>query len=213
MIVADLTGKLPEGTSRVRIVTNLQIYWDQILIDTSAQEQRFRATDVPLANATLRFVGYPKQVAGRSPGDLRYDYHTISHTGPFVPPPGAYTRFGDVKSLVSASDDHFAIFGPGEEIALEFGADALPALPKGWRRDYFFYADGFVKDMDFAGADSFSVAPLPFHAMSGYPYPATQTYPETEKNLEYELEYNDRFVFSFSARSYRFQYEPTPEEE
>jgi hypothetical protein len=34
-MVADLTGKLPPGTRRIRIWTNLKIYWDQVLIDTT----------------------------------------------------------------------------------------------------------------------------------------------------------------------------------
>src|SRR5207249_3590793 len=31
-ITADLSDKLPLGTTRIRITTNLQIYWDNILI-------------------------------------------------------------------------------------------------------------------------------------------------------------------------------------
>src|SRR5258708_17045500 len=36
-MTAHLTGKLPPGTQKVRITTNLQIYWDSILIDRSEQ--------------------------------------------------------------------------------------------------------------------------------------------------------------------------------
>jgi len=32
-MTADLSGKLPLGTQKIRITTNLQIYWDSILID------------------------------------------------------------------------------------------------------------------------------------------------------------------------------------
>ena len=35
-MTADLTGKLPPGTRRIRIWTNLKVYWDQVLIDTTA---------------------------------------------------------------------------------------------------------------------------------------------------------------------------------
>src|SRR5205807_2762137 len=35
--VAELSGKLPAGTHRIRISTNLQIYWDNILIDRTPQ--------------------------------------------------------------------------------------------------------------------------------------------------------------------------------
>ena len=36
-MTADLTGKLPPGTQKIRITTNLQIYWDSILINRTAQ--------------------------------------------------------------------------------------------------------------------------------------------------------------------------------
>ncbi len=36
-MTADLTGKLPHGTQKIRITTNLQIYWDSILIDRTPQ--------------------------------------------------------------------------------------------------------------------------------------------------------------------------------
>jgi tetratricopeptide (TPR) repeat protein len=36
-MTADLTGKLPQGTKKIRITTNLQIYWDSILIDRTPQ--------------------------------------------------------------------------------------------------------------------------------------------------------------------------------
>jgi hypothetical protein len=36
-MTADLTGKLPVGTKRIRITTNLQIYWDSILISRTNQ--------------------------------------------------------------------------------------------------------------------------------------------------------------------------------
>jgi Flp pilus assembly protein TadD len=36
-MTADLTGKLPPGTRKIRITTNLQVYWDSILIDRAEQ--------------------------------------------------------------------------------------------------------------------------------------------------------------------------------
>ena len=36
-MTADLTGKLPVGTQKIRITTNLQIYWDSILVDRTPQ--------------------------------------------------------------------------------------------------------------------------------------------------------------------------------
>jgi tetratricopeptide (TPR) repeat protein len=36
-MTADLTGRLPKGTEKIRITTNLQIYWDSILINRNDQ--------------------------------------------------------------------------------------------------------------------------------------------------------------------------------
>jgi hypothetical protein len=208
-IVVDLTGKLPAGTRLIRLQTNLEIYWDQVLIDQSDNAEA-RTTEVPLAQATLHFRGYPKQIEGASPGDLDYDYNRVSLTGPFQRQRGDYTRIGDVTSLVSGIDDRFAIFGSGEEIAAEFEATKLPALPAHWKRDYFFYANGFVKDMDWWDGSPFTVAQLPFHGMSTYPYPDTESYPDDAQSLDYQLNWNDRFDSGEPVRSYRFDYRQMP---
>jgi hypothetical protein len=82
--VADLTGKVPAGTSRIRIGTNLKIYWDQILVDTTAQASAHELHEVPLLEASLRFLGFPKQLGGEPASDLSYDYDQVSATGPFT---------------------------------------------------------------------------------------------------------------------------------
>ena len=82
----------------------------------------------------------------------------------------------------------------------------LPALPAHWKRDYFFYANGYVKDMDWWDASPFTVAQLPFHGMSAYPYPASEKFPDDADALEYQLNWNDRFDSGEPVRSYRFDY-------
>ena len=208
-IVVDLSGKLPEGAHSIRLTTNLEIFWDQVLIDNHPEAQA-RTTEAPLASATLHFRGYPLQIEGASPGDLDYDYNRVSLTGPFQHERGSYTRMGDVTELVKGIDDRFAIFGSGEEIAAEFDASNLPALPAHWKRDYFFYANGFVKDMDWWDGSPFTVAQLPFHAMSTYPYPSSERYPDDKDSIEYQLNWNDRFDTGSPDRSYRFDYRLLP---
>ena len=208
-IAVDLSGKLPAGAHRIRLMTNLEIYWDQVLIDDHPQAEA-RTSEIPMASASLRFHGYPRQIDGASPGDLDYDYNQVSLTGPFQHQRGNYTRIGDVTPLLTSVDDHFAIFGSGEEIAAEFDAGNLPALPPHWKRDYFFYADGFVKDMDWWDASPFTVAQLPFHAMSSYPYPASESYPDDPGAVAYQLDWNDRFDSGEPVHSYRFNYHAMP---
>jgi hypothetical protein len=208
-IVMDLTGKLPTGTRRIRLMTNLQIYWDQVLIDQSEDAQS-RTTEVPLMSAALDFRGYPKQIEGASPGDLDYDYNLVSRSGPFQRERGDYTHFGDVTPLLKTVDNEFVVFGSGEEISAEFDAERLPPLPTHWKRDFFFYANGFVKDMDWWDASPFTVAQMPFHGMSTYPYPASEKYPDDAASLDYRLSWNDRFEGGEPVRSYRFNFQSLP---
>jgi hypothetical protein len=208
-IVVDLTGRLPAGAHRIRLMTNLEIFWDQVLIDNHP-EAASRSTEVPLAFANEQFRGYPKQIEGPSPGDLNYDYDRVSLTGPFQHQRGNYTRMGDVTALVKGIDDRYAIFGSGEEIALEFDTAMLPGLPAHWTRDYFFYANGYVKDMDWWDASPFTVAQLPFHRMTTYPYPAAEHFPDDAGAVSYQLNFNDRFDSGEPDRSYRFDYQFLP---
>jgi tetratricopeptide (TPR) repeat protein len=208
-IVVDLTGKLPADARRIRLMSNLEVYWDQVLIDQSVNAEA-RTTEIPLASARLHFRGYPLQKEGASPGDLDYDYNRVSLTGPFQHQRGAYTRMGDVTELVQGIDDRYVIFGSGEEIAAEFDQTRLPALPPHWKRDYFFYANGFVKDMDWWDASPFTVTQLPFHGMSTYPYPEREHFPDDADSLSYQLKWNDRFDSGEPVRAYRFEYRDLP---
>jgi hypothetical protein len=208
-IVADLTGKLPAGTRRIRLVTNLQIYWDQIQVDNGPDApQMIRQTELPLASASLAFRGYPEQVDGKTPGDLTYNYQHISQTGPFIRSRGNYTRYGEVAPLLKSVDESFVIFGSGEDIDVEFATASLPVLPHGWKRDYFFYANGFVKDMDFYEGSPFTVADMPFHGMSTYPYPESEHYPLTNERMQYQLDWNDRFDSGRGTPHFGFDYKP-----
>jgi tetratricopeptide (TPR) repeat protein len=208
-MTADLTGKLPPGTRRIRIATNLQIYWDNILISRTSQDQgqsrSARLTPVPLARAELNFHGFPLKIEDQPPGNVKYIYEKTSATGPYTRPAGAYTRYGDVRPLLDSIDDKFVVFGSGDEVALDFDPAPLPALPRGWVRDYFFVANGYEKDMDFYAYRGDTVEPLPFREMETYPYPG-KSFPSDAEHLNYLLEYNTRFMSGNEASGYSFQY-------
>jgi hypothetical protein len=205
-MTADLAGKLPENTQRIRISTNLQIYWDSILINRTEQDQNVRLTSIPLTRADLGFHGFPLKIENQPPGNVQYIYEKASPTGPYTRPTGAYTRYGDVKPLLAASDDRFVVFGSGDEVALDFDPSRLPALPKGWVREYFFQASGYEKDMDFYAAEGNTVDPLPFRAMGTYPYPAGKAFPLDDAHLNYILNYNTRHLSGNEQRGYQFDY-------
>jgi len=108
--------------------------------------------------------------------------------------PGRYTREGDVRELVTRTDDMFVVARPGDEIALSFDARALPRLPAGWKRTFLLYADGFSKEMDINSASPDAVEPLPFHGMKNYPYAADQSRLMTKSRSDYIERYNTRIV-------------------
>jgi Tfp pilus assembly protein PilF len=207
-MVADLTGTLAAGTRRVRVVTNLKVYWDQVLLDTTPEGEPRRVTEVPLATAALDFLGYPRELRGNPSNDISYSYSSRSMTGPYARAAGNYTRYGDARELLHAADDRFAIFGSGEGVRLEFDARGLPPLPAGWTRDYFFFADGYEKDMDFYAAHAFTVEPLPRHTLLAYPYPPGSGYPDDVEHLRYELEYNTRSRSGRLPPSLRYNFAP-----
>jgi hypothetical protein len=137
---------------------------------------------------------------------VMYIYEKASATGPYTRPAGAYTRYGDVRPLLTADDDRAAVFGSGDEVALDFDPAQLPPLPKGWVRDYFFLANGYEKDMDFYAADGDTVGPLPFRAMDGYPYPKSKGFPTDAAHLDYQLNYNTRYMTGKEQPGYSFNY-------
>ncbi|HEY7353588.1 MAG TPA: FG-GAP-like repeat-containing protein, partial [Terriglobales bacterium] len=96
-ITVDLTGKLPQGTRKIRITTNLQVYWDNILIDRSQQNTNLKLSKIPLTTANLEFHGYPRQIEDLPPGNVKYVYEQVSRTGPYARQAGEYTRYGDVR--------------------------------------------------------------------------------------------------------------------
>jgi hypothetical protein len=101
-----------------------------------------------------------------------------------------------VRELLHSSDDIFAISRPGDELILSFDAGKLPTLPAGWTRTFLLYADGFSKEMDINSASPDQVGPLPFHAMSKYPYTWPERYPLTPARSRYLETYNTRVVTS-----------------
>jgi hypothetical protein len=204
-ITADLSSKLPLGTTRIRITTNLQIYWDSILIDRTPPSEEFKRNSIPLTRASLDYHGYPRQIEDQPPGNVKYVYEQVSRTGPYARQAGEYTRYGDVTPLLTSFDDKLVVFGSGEEVQLEFDPAKLPPLPKGWTRDYFFMANGYEKDMDFYAAEGSTVEPLPFRRMGTYPYPG-KSFPTDQEHLDYMLKYNTRFVSGNEPRGYAYEF-------
>lgn len=193
-VTVDLTGKFLSANREVRIVTNMRILWDQILVDTSGVQTQPRMTRLDPVSANLRWRGFSFEGSSDGREPFGYDYDLVSFTSPWKVMPGRYTREGDVRELLLKSDDMFVISRPGDEISLSFDAASLPALPEGWTRTFLLFSDGYSKEMDINSASPDSVAPLPFHGMTKYPYAYPEAYPMTAARQAYVDKYNTRLV-------------------
>jgi len=193
-VTVDLTGKFLSASREVRIVTNMRILWDQILVDTSGGELPVWMTRLDPTSATLRWRGFSREGSSDGREPFGYDYQQVSFTSPWKVMPGRYTREGEVRELLLKSDDMFVISRPGDEISLSFDARKLPPLPAGWTRTFLLYSDGFSKEMDINSASPDQVLPLPFHGMTKYPYSEPEAYPMTAARRAYIDRYNTRMV-------------------
>jgi cytochrome c-type biogenesis protein CcmH/NrfG len=170
-VIADLTGKFPTPDHRVRIRTNMQIYWDRVFFSVGIPSGELRTTAMDPASADLHFRGFSREYRkGGRYGPHWFEYEEISTEPRWLPLEGTFTRFGDVQPLLLEPDDRYVIMGPGDEATIAFDAGRLPSLPPGWRRDFLLYSVGWVKDADLNTATGNTVYPLPFHDMSRYPY-------------------------------------------
>lgn len=191
VVPVDLTGRFPCRDYHVRLATNMCVYFDRIFVATRDEAARCRQTDLPVTSAELRFRGFSRMKRDGL-GYEGFDYADVDPMGSWDPPDGMYTGYGDVTSLLLHPDDMYVIFGPGDELALRFDGRELPGLESGWKRDFVFYANGWVKDGDLNTKFSESVTPLPFHGMSAYPYRSDEHYPEDTEHQEYLRTCNTR---------------------
>lgn len=181
LVIQDLTGAFPTEDHRVRIRTNMNIYWDHAFFTVGETVAPVKRTTLQPFAADFHFRGFSKlyRKGGRF-GPHWFDYESLSTESPWRPIMGRYTRYGDVLELVRESDDIYPIMGPGDEITFRFDAAEAPPLPEGWTRDFMIYTDGWVKDADLNTAEGWRVEPLPFHAMSEYPYGPNEAYPRPD---------------------------------
>jgi tetratricopeptide (TPR) repeat protein len=181
------------ASRKIRIVTNLCVYWDEIFLSEGASEAQVKPTLVLLESADLHFRGFSEtriHPQRKQPDTFFYDH--VSAASFWNPTPGLYTRYGQVSSLLHDVDDQLVIMGSGDEVTLQFPLAAHPAPPAGMTRDFLLKADGWAKDRDPNTAFSSTVQPLPFHGMSQYPYPASEHFPRDTVHDSYQRTYNTR---------------------
>ncbi|NGP76621.1 hypothetical protein G3570_08250 [Balneolaceae bacterium YR4-1] len=167
-MVIDLEGIFEEGTERrVRLVTNMEIYWNRVLWGVEADSSEIIRKDLKYAEADLRYRGFsrverPSRFVPEIP-----DYQTLQGTTPMWSDlEGHYTRFGPVGELIEEIDDRYVIMNAGDEMVFKFPALSEPE--PGMDRDFVLVGDGWVKDGDYNTGYSTTVLPLPYHGMEDY---------------------------------------------
>jgi hypothetical protein len=203
MVIVNLTGKfLSPNDRRVRIRTNMQIYWDHIFFSTGKVNAPVKMQDLKMVGAQLNYRGYSASYNKGGPyGPQWFDYYDITRGQKWRDLTGYYTRYGNVLPLLQNADDEYIIADGGDEVTINFDAMHLPSLSKGWKRDFLIYSEGWVKDGDLNTAYGQTVAPLPFHNMPSYPYGKNITYPEDKAHREYQQKYNTRKVTTYDFRN------------
>lgn len=194
MMTLDVSGKIVSGDRRIRISSNMEIYWDRVFLARPHGEAAVSYRTVEVADADLHFLGYPREYSPDGHHPNLYDYSNLDRTVAWKLMPGEYTRYGDVDELLDEADDCYIIMAPGDELTLRFPVDAFGPLPEGKTRTFILKTDSYCKDMDLYTACPDSVDPLPFHAMSSYPYPSNERYPDNIKTRSYRQRYNTRRI-------------------
>jgi tetratricopeptide (TPR) repeat protein len=194
-VIVPLKGKFLTDDHRIRIRTNMQIYWDEIFFAPGIPEIPSVITVMDPSGADLHYRGFSRlyRKGGRY-GPHWFDYSVVEKGPKWRDLTGNYTRFGDVLPLLIRSDNKYAITNAGDETTVEFSQTGLPPLPEGWKRDFLIRSSGWVKDGDLNTAFGNTVLPLPFHGMRSYPPSPEDKYPDDPELKEYNRTYNTRVV-------------------
>jgi Tfp pilus assembly protein PilF len=195
MVIADLSGKFLTKDHRIRIRTNMEIYWDHIFFAEKMNSTDLETTVLTPASADLHYRGFSKTYRkGGRYGPHWFDYSSVDTSTRWRDLTGNYTRYGNVLPLLQNSDNKYIISNAGDETSIEFETRSLPLLKEGWTRDLLIRSVGWVKDGDINTAEGSTVLPLPFHGMSGYPPSSEDKFPADAEFESYQAEYNTRIV-------------------
>lgn len=192
------TPPLPAGARKLRIVTTRWLHWDRVAWSTQLGgidgDGVIIQARLDAVSADLSYRGFSEPTRPAPNGPHLFDYQRTSTESPWLPFPGRYTRFGDVRELLVDVDDRQVVIGPGDEIRVLFDARDLPAPAPGHVRTVFLESFGWDKDADRNTWKADSNLPLPFQAMSGYPFAPGEAYPRTPELDAYRAEWLTRVV-------------------
>jgi hypothetical protein len=166
-VLLDLSGLFAaEGPRRLRLETNLEIFWDRLGWAVGRPDVRLEPRRLELASADLRYRGYSTTTQKDASTPERPLYELDGTAPRWRDLEGYHTRFGDVLELLGAVDDRYVIMNAGDELVMKFPEAPPPA--RGTIRDFVLVGDGWEKDGDFNTTASRTVLPLPSHRSGRY---------------------------------------------
>lgn len=204
-MVVDLSGLLPTPTSKFRIRSSMELYWDAAFFTVNETDAPTQSYDCAVVNADLHYRGFSRRVYadnalfrnGRAPEG--YDYDSVTTEPRWSEMLGRFTRYGSATPLLMAQDDRMVVMGPGDELTVEFSVPK-DAPPEGWKRDFVLYNVGWDKDADLNTVYGQSSEPYPFKAMTRYPMAPEESKPSSPEYQQYLREYQTREYPRFRFR-------------
>jgi Tfp pilus assembly protein PilF len=195
-VVIGLDGVFKPGAARkLRLRTNMEIYWDQLEWAESLPDATFKTQRIELESADLRWRGFSRFTQADDSSPELPDYNDLVATTPkWRDLIGFFTRHGEVKELLAGIDGRMVIVNAGDEIRLQF--PELPPPPTGWTRDFVMVGDGWIKDGDLNSTFSKTVQPLPYRGIRTYVTPPGKLEDETayRRNPDDWQIYHTRYV-------------------
>ena len=170
--MVDLTGLFPTNDYSLRISNFWNVTYDYIAVDITPQQNITIQKIDPQAYLYQAFTAAPAAASGN------------------------FTKYGNVTELLLSEDDMFVIGRQGDAVSLQFPIANLSAPAAGMVRDYFFYDACWFKDENgnWGFGFGFTVDPLPFRNMSGFPYLPNEYYPNDTAHSQYLQQWNTRIV-------------------
>ncbi len=136
--------ELPMGARAVRLRTNMEIFWDKLAWGVYETGEKNLTTRLEPKTSELRYRGFSviEKADDSSPEKPVYD-RILTTAQRWRDMEGYFTRFGDVRELLTQTDNRFVLMNAGDELVLRF--PALPPPAVGYRRDFVLIGNGWIK--------------------------------------------------------------------
>ncbi len=126
----DLSAVLDRSDPRVRIRTNLAIYWDRIVYTVDDDPEPLRLTPAPLLSASLFERGFSRMTRASAESPHVFVHDDVAGGPRWADMAGRYTRLGEVRELLLSADDRYVVMKGGDAVRLVFDGSGAAAAAR-----------------------------------------------------------------------------------